>query len=109
MSWEGNQAWLALIGAVFGGAGLKGVEAWVTRSSNKDDSATQFRTELRDEVKTLRAEVSRAEKESDLWREKYYKLLEKFIEVRAKLSSMGVRDTTPTLDEILDETDLDVK
>jgi hypothetical protein len=77
-----NEAWLALAGTLFGGAGLKIVEAIVGRSGRKNDVATQFRNELRQELVALRAEMDKLRKESaamdavvDSWRTKYYGLL----------------------------------
>lgn len=75
---EVSQAWLALIGAVLGGSGLKFIEHYLSRPKIKDDSATAFRNELREEVKNLRDELRKTELELDTWRAKYYALLEEF-------------------------------
>lgn len=80
---EISQAWLALIGAILGGSGLKFVEHWLSRPKVRDDSATAFRNELREEMKTIREELRKAENELDEWRDKYYLLLEQFS--RAKI------------------------
>lgn len=73
-----NEAWIALIGTVFGGAGLKAVEVILTKSKTKDDIATQIRSELRTEVQGLREELRRVEDELDEWKQKYYDLLDQF-------------------------------
>lgn len=75
---EISQAWLALIGAVLGGSGLKFIEHYLSRPKIKDDSATAFRNELREEVKNLREELRKTEKELDEWRAKYYALVDEF-------------------------------
>jgi hypothetical protein len=80
---EINQAWLALIGALLGGSGLKVIEHWLNRSKTKDDSATDFRNELRTDIKDLRAELARTEEELDKWRVKYYALMDEFIKFKA--------------------------
>lgn len=80
---EINQAWLALIGALLGGSGLKVIEHWLNRSKGKDDTATDFRNELRTDIKDLRAELARTEDELDKWRVKYYALMDEFIKYKA--------------------------
>lgn len=72
-----DPAWIALIGTLCGGLGLKLLEHWLGRSKVKLDEATKIRTELRDEVTTLRAENKELEKQVDEWRMKYYELREK--------------------------------
>lgn len=75
---EISQAWLALIGALLGGSGLKFIEHYLNRPKIKDDAATTFRNELREEVKNLREELRKTEAELDTWRQKYYALLDEF-------------------------------
>jgi hypothetical protein len=77
-----EEAWLALVGTVFGGAGLKIVEAFLGRRKSRDDLAASLRTELRVEVSELRLEVHRLMEENreleaalDEWREKYFNVL----------------------------------
>lgn len=72
-----NQAWLALIGALLGGSGLKVIEYWLNRSKNRDDAAASFRNELRQDVTALRDELRKTEQERDMWRDKYYELRDK--------------------------------
>lgn len=82
-----NEAYLALAGAVFGGGGLKVIEYWLTKSKSKDDTAAQFRTELREEVKSLREELRKVEDDLDKWRGKYYELMDQFIKVKGELDA----------------------
>lgn len=79
---EINQAWLALIGALLGGSGLKVIEHWLNRSKSKDNTATDFRNELRTDIKDLRAELAKTEAELDQWRVKYYALMDEFIKFK---------------------------
>lgn len=79
---EISQAWLALIGAILGGSGLKFIEHYLTRPKIKDDTAAAFRNELRQEMITLRAELRSAETDLDMWRDKYYVILEQLSRAR---------------------------
>lgn len=93
-----SQAWLALIGALLGGSGLKVIEHWLNKSKVKDDSATSFRKELREEVTSLREELRKAEKELDEWRDKYYALVDEYSRFKQQAFADGlnreqVRDT----------------
>jgi len=79
---EINQAWLALVGALLGGSGLKVIEHWLNRSKSKDNTATDFRNELRSDIKELRLELAKTEEELDKWRVKYYALMDEFIKYK---------------------------
>lgn len=70
-----SAAWIALIGTVVGGAGLKIVESILGKTKVRDDTATSLRAELRTEVHDLRSENDRLEKSLDEWRLKYYRLV----------------------------------
>lgn len=83
---EISQAWLALLGALLGGSGLKFVEHWLSRSKIKEDAATQMRTELREEIKGLREELRTVEDELDKWRGKYYELMDEFMKAKGDLA-----------------------
>lgn len=99
---EFNEAWLALIGALLGGSGLKFIEHWLSRSKTKDDSAAAFRKELREEVIALREELRKAEAELDDWRTKYFALLEEFS--RAKIDRdaalLKIQETADKADHV---------
>ncbi|WNN94743.1 hypothetical protein SEA_PHREDRICK_184 [Streptomyces phage Phredrick] len=83
---EISQAWLALLGALLGGSGLKFIEHWLNRSKVKEDAAAQMRTELRDEIKVLREELRTVEDELDKWRGKYYELMDEFMKAKGDLA-----------------------
>lgn len=87
--------WIALIGTVLGGpAVLKFIEWIMGRGKTKQDAATAMREELRKESESLkldaanlREEIRRVEKEMDDWKEKYFTLLQQYLEVKAQLMS----------------------
>lgn len=62
----------ALVGTLFGGAGMKIVEAILSRRKGKDDLATSLRNELRADIATLRADLKEESRESEEWKAKYY-------------------------------------
>lgn len=78
-------AWLALVGALVGGSGLKALEHFLSKEKVENDMATSFRKELRDEVTTLRAELRLAESEGDLWRDKYYKVMDENYALKSRV------------------------
>lgn len=70
-----SEAWIALIGTVFGGAGLKVVEQFLGRKKERDDAAKEIRDELRQELHDCRKEADERTDEADLWRARYYSLV----------------------------------
>jgi hypothetical protein len=84
---EITTAWIALIGTVLGGVGLKFVEHWLSRSKVRDDTASQLRTELRTEIQGLKTELNNVESDLDKWRGKYYELMDNFIKVKSELET----------------------
>jgi len=90
---EFSQAWIALIGTIFGGAGFKFIEAWLNRSQKKEDIAFKMREELRSEKDSLLKEMAvykedlrNAEKQLDEWRIKYFDIYQQLIELKSQLS-----------------------
>lgn len=84
-----DPAWIALLGAMFGGAGLKVTEAWLGRNRVKIDDASQIRDELRTEITGLREENAQLESSRNEWREKYYSTMEKLIKMRGFIMGKG--------------------
>jgi chromosome segregation ATPase len=100
-----NPVFLALVGTLFGSAGLKVIEHWLSRAKFKEDAALKMRDELRleidrkakdyaGELDRLRVEISHLdlekdeiEKHLDRWREKYYALMEENIQIKSELKS----------------------
>ena len=81
---------IALVGTIFGGAGLKITERWLNRAKEKNDTAKQIRDELRGDIETrrqeiidLKAEVDKVEKEVNEWQDKYYELRDKYSKLNA--------------------------
>lgn len=112
-------AWIALLGTLFGGVGLKAVESWMNRNKEKDDYDARQRKELRDDLAQTREELHRAEEALDKIRYKHYSLIDDFITVRAELidalrtlRATGATVEEPvlqTLEEILKDANIDDK
>lgn len=73
-----DPAWIALIGTLCGGAGLKMMEHYLGKSKVKVDEATKLRDELRIEITSQREEIRVLEHEVDKWRADYYDLRDKY-------------------------------
>ena len=83
-----QDAIIALVGTIFGGAGLEIIRRVLAKSKEKEDSATAFRNELRTELTALKAEMATVEKELDMWRQKYYELFEKYVLVKIQYDTV---------------------
>jgi cell division protein FtsB len=77
-----TEAYLALAGTLFGGAGLKLLESALGRKKQEFDQSAAVRSELRVELNALKAEAEKLHVESDklrdeidLWRSRYYSLV----------------------------------
>jgi len=85
---EGSAAIFALLGTIFGGAGLKIVEALLLRKKDKDTTATDLRQELREEVRYLREQLKAAEDELDEQRQKHLSVMQEYLDVQSKLNGL---------------------
>ena len=72
-----------LVGTIFGGVGLKFIEAWLNKGKEKIDLASQIRDELREDIERYKNEVSEYKKEVkeltlslEDWKKKYYDLVD---------------------------------
>lgn len=92
-----DPAWIALIGTVCGGVGLKLTEHWLGRSKIKVDDASQIRDELRLEITALREEIKQLETDVNKWREEAYNLREKYMQqtVDLKVALEKIKSMTP--------------
>jgi hypothetical protein len=90
-----DTAWIALVGTVTGGVGLKIVESFLAKGSKRIDTATAMREELRKESTALKLELRVVEKELDSWKEKYFLLLQDYLEVKGQLSPNKKDKTGP--------------
>ena len=85
---------IALVGTIFGGAGLKATEYWLTSASRKNEGEFKLRDELRlqiadlkEELARQRTEIDKTEAEMDSWRDKYWQLREQYAELQTELLS----------------------
>lgn len=74
-----DPAWIALIGTLCGGIGLKVLEHWLGKSKLRVDEASKLRDELRIEINAQRQEIKELEISVDKWRSEYYALKDEFI------------------------------
>lgn len=81
-----DPAWIALIGTVFGGVGLKAAESWLGRSRVKIDDASKIRDELRLEITAQREEIKQLETDVNKWRDEYYNLRDKYVGLQTELT-----------------------
>lgn len=81
-----DPAWIALIGTLCGGIGLKMAEHWLGRNKVKVDDAARLRDELRLEITAQREEIKQLEADVDKWRKEYYDLRDKFAALQAELT-----------------------
>lgn len=81
-----DPAWIALIGTVCGGVGLKVAEHWLGRSKVKVDDAARIRDELRLEITAQREEIKQLEADVTKWREEYYNLRDKYTSLQTELT-----------------------
>lgn len=81
-----DTAWIALIGTLAGGAGLKVVEKVLSSGAEKTDTASKLREELRKDQTELKEELRRVDHELDQWKEKYFLLLQEYLEVKSQVA-----------------------
>lgn len=81
-----DPAWIALIGTLCGGIGLKVAEHWLGRSKVKMDDASKLRDELRSEITTQKEEIRQLEADVDKWRSEYYTLFQKYVALQTDLT-----------------------
>jgi uncharacterized protein YlxW (UPF0749 family) len=81
-----DPAWIALISTFVGGIGLRIAEKFLARGQVKQDAATALREELRKESTSLREEMRIVEKELDQWKEKYFTLMQQYLDLKAQLN-----------------------
>jgi hypothetical protein len=76
-----DPAWIALIGTLCGGIGLKVLEHWLGKSQIRVDEASKLRDELRVQIAAQGQRITLLEEEVDEWREKAYDWRDKYAEV----------------------------
>jgi hypothetical protein len=83
-----QETFVVVLTTLFGGAGLEFVRKVLSKSKDREDSATAMRKELREELVALRAEAAASEKELDLWKQKYYELFEIYILIKVQKDAL---------------------
>lgn len=88
-----NNALVALLGTVFGGAGLKIIEHFLNKAREKFQQSAAIRDELRTEISSLRSQLAIADEEEkrlealvEEWRGKYYDLRDEKQKVLTELT-----------------------
>lgn len=79
-----DPTWIALIGTLCGGVGLKVAEHWLGRNKVRIDDAARIRDELRLEITAQREEIKQLEGDVDKWRNEYYDLRDKFVNLQTE-------------------------
>lgn len=100
-----DPAWVALIGTIFGGVGLKVIEHWLGKNKVRYDDATQIRNELRMEIAEQREEIKDLETLVHKWRADYYDLRDKHIAVQTELTLAlrRIKDEVEEAESVVDE------
>ena len=78
----------ALVSALFGGAGVKFLDTFVSKRSVEFSEAAKIREELRLEVDTLRNESIAKRAETDGWRTKYWEQVEENLQLKSEIEGM---------------------
>jgi hypothetical protein len=94
-----DPAIIAILSALFGGAGLKIVEKLLDKGKSNFDMATQLRSELRSDIDGLRDRLQVVEDEAERWRTKYYDLYEAFMALKIKLIERGYEEEVSEIEE----------
>lgn len=71
-----NPGFIALMGTLFGGVGLKIIEHWLNKSKERSAEQAAVRNEYREEIEDLKAEIVRLNAAIDEWKNKYYTVRE---------------------------------
>ena len=81
-----DPAWIALVGTLCGGIGLKVAEHYLGRIQVKVDEASKIRDELRLEITAQREEIKNLEAEVTRWRDQYYNMRDEMIKLQTELT-----------------------
>ncbi len=83
-----SDGFIATVGALFGGAGARILDKTLSRKSDHYSEAERLRSELREEIDSLRKQVAELETEVVTWRERYWKFFEESAHLRAELDRL---------------------
>lgn len=95
------EAVIALTAALFGGAGLKIIEALVNRKKDRADFAAQLRDELRVDLASIREELQRVEERLERSRSMYYAVLHAYNLAKSAMIAKGLADEIDEIDRTL--------
>jgi chromosome segregation ATPase len=93
-----NSGFVAIVGTIFGGAGLEIIRRFMDRKQKKTDDASKIRAELRQQIEDLRAqeakwstEEQRLEAEIERWKGLYYDLKEDNLRTIGELQNLTAK------------------
>lgn len=69
-----DPAIIGLAGTLLGGVGVKVADKLMSRGKEKNDTASELRAELRNDIARLREELKEETKDADLYKQKYWEL-----------------------------------
>lgn len=95
------EAIIALTAALFGGAGLKIIEALVNRKKDRADFAAQLRDELRVDLASIREELQRVEERLERSRQMYYAVLHAYNLAKSAMIARGLANEIEEIDQTL--------
>lgn len=81
-----NPGFIALVGTLFGGVGLKVVESWLGRAKEKAAVEASLRDELRKQIEDLEEKEEKLVAQIDIWKMKYYDLRDERSKLAAELT-----------------------
>lgn len=81
--------WLAFMGTLLGGTGVKILEYFLGKGKAKADIATAIRDELRKDIKDLQQRVDELEEDNDKWRRRAFKAEEELAISKNLIASHG--------------------
>lgn len=95
-----DPAWIALIGTLCGGLGLKVVEHWLGKSQRESTDAKDIRSELRQQITDQKEEIRLLEAEVDKWRTQYLDLRDKYTQQQTELiiALQNVKSQAPPIE-----------
>lgn len=102
-----DPAWIALIGTLCGGIGLKVLEHWLGKSKVRADEAAKLRDELRIELNSQKDEIRELELKLQEVTREYYDLRDKYMELNTKymIAIEKVKDETERARTLVQEVD----
>lgn len=92
---------MAIIGAGVSAIILKAVEHFLGRAKERIDEGAKIRSELREQIDDMREEVRELETARDKWREDFYNLRDKYVELQVQLTMAleKIKDAATAIDK----------